>query len=1031
MANSQDRSAEWLGRVLVLAVLLAAVLHSPAAAHGRWDGLAQMVFTHVARDRELPNAAFAMALAQDSDGFLWVGTENGLARWDGYRFRIYKHDANVPGSVPDNVIIALHADRAGHLWVGTDSAGMARYDPGRDAFIAQSLGPAGHRDAAVRDFSDDGVGGLWIASDGGLTHLDAVGRIRERIPTRALQRGSIPLDGARTVLRDRRGTLWVGTSGGLARRPAGSAHFTAVSLLGAQSAVFGVIEDEAGRIWVGTRGHGAYVVDPASATVRAIREPGAASLGIESQTVLAVALARRGEVWLGTDDGLLAVDTSTLRTRRMRHDADTDTSLPSDSVLALFRDHAGLLWVATTRSLSHCDPQQQSVLTVFGPTHQRGGLHAGNVRGLLAAPDGRVWAATGRRGVELLDPSGRRDSAVPLPTLTIDGVAVHPDVESLAASPAGDVYLGGYRGLFRSNPDGTAVQPIALPASVQVGGVRALAYFGARLWLAGPDGVWTLDHAQAKHVLGTRLRLQLTDDRITFLTPAPDGNLWIGTENGLNRYDPRAQRVERIRSDPTDPAGLSSNLISALLPDVRGRVWIGTQGGGIDVMDRDSNGRPRFRRLGLADGLPNDDINALIEDRRGNVWVSTDDGLSVIDPTTFAVHPLHAAEGLGIAGYWNNSVASTPAGELIFGGLGGLTVVRPERFGLAAGFLPPVVITEFRVGGKVVPADHVRADGSAPATLDVARGEKSFAVGFAALDYSAPERLRYAYRLEGFDDSWNETSADQRFAAYTNVPPGDYRLELRGSNRDGVWSAREAVLRIRVEPEWYQLPAVRAAGIAAVLALIALFVRGRTELLRRRQRELEREVAARTAALRAAQSELHRLAYVDALTALPNRRLFTESFAELISSAHELHRCASVILLDLDGFKTINDTLGHDAGDAVLIEAGARLRAAVRDSDTVFRLGGDEFAILLDDVGDRIEVERICRRVVDSFGPAMALRDAVTVVTSTSIGVALFPDDAQTPDELYKCADVALYAAKRSGRNTWRVYCDVRPATNA
>jgi diguanylate cyclase (GGDEF)-like protein len=1023
LPKPQDRWSGPLSRAFSCLAALLALTTAPLAAAERWSSLASVVFTHVAVDRSLPNAAFILSLAMDRTGFLWAGTENGLARWDGYRFRVYKATPGVPGSLPDNVILAVYADAHGTLWIGTDSAGLARYDPRHDTFVRFSLGAGALGDtAAVSSFTDDGSGGFWAATGGGLVHVDAAGRIRARVRSGDRDAPRIPPGSLRAVLRDRFGTLWIGARSGLFRRPAGGARFVAVTFPGrAAVEVDHLLEDDGGRIWVGSRARGAFVVEPRSAAPRSVRETDATGSGLGAQSVFTLEQVRSGEIWLGTDDGIVAVDTATMQTRRIRHDPNVAASLPADTVLAVLRDRAGLVWAATTRSLSHCDPSGGSAVSVYGPSTARGGLTGSNVRALLAAPDGRIWAALGKRGVDLLDPAGRRDAHVTLPATIVEGSPVRPGVVLLAPGPAGGVYLGGYRGLFLANGDGTTVRRIALPASVETSGVRAMATHAGRLWFASENGLWTLDARGAiAHVLGDGLRPRLTDDRVTVMAPGPGSSLWIGTESGLNLFDAATRRIERISAAPAQAGGLSTGLISALLTDARGRLWVGTQGSGINVMERDRSGRPRFTRIGTTDGLPNDDINALLEDEHANVWVSTDDGLAVIDPRTLAIAPLHAAEGVGVDGYWMNSSLRTSAGELLFGGLGGLTVVRPQRYHRAT-FAPPVVVTDTRIGGKPVLAVRTAGDGEAAALLDVPPGERSFAVTFAALDYSAPERLRYAYRLDGFDTGWNEASADARFAVYTNVPPGDYRLRIRGSNRDGVWSDRDAELTVRVEPAWFALPAVRAAELLAGVGAIALFVRTRTGYLRRRQAQLEREVVARTAALSAARTELERLAYIDTLTALPNRRRFTESFATLIGLAQNAGRAASVVLIDLDGFKTINDTMGHDAGDAVLVEAGVRLRGAVRGSDNVFRLGGDEFAILLFEVDERGEMERVCARILASFTAAIPVGQ-MAAATSPSIGVAFFPDDGQTPDELYKSADLALYDAKRAGRNTWRQY---------
>jgi len=235
---------------------------------------------------------------------------------------------------------------------------------------------------------------------------------------------------------------------------------------------------------------------------------------------------------------------------------------------------------------------------------------------------------------------------------------------------------------------------------------------------------------------------------------------------------------------------------------------------------------------------------------------------------------LRRAEGLLISSYWVGSGAATSRGEIFFGGVGGLTVVRPGRL-TRWNYQPPVAITDIRIGGKPV-SDGSVASKDALHPLQVEPRANSIAVEFSALDYSAPERNRYAYRLDGFDSAWIDTEASHRVAAYTNLPPGDFTLHLRGSNRDGVWSESTLSLPIRVLPDWYQTMAFRVAVALVALAIVAALVQGRTVYLRRNQRDLERQVVERTAELRESQRQLEQIAYEDTLPSIPRLEMEPE-----------------------------------------------------------------------------------------------------------------------------------------------------------
>ena len=477
---------------------------------------------------------------------------------------------------------------------------------------------------------------------------------------------------------------------------------------------------------------------------------------------------------------------------------------------------------------------------------------------------------------------------------------------------------------------------------------------------------------------------------------------------------------------------MTSGFIATLLTDSLGRLWIGTQGGGIDILE-ETHGKVHFRHIGVARGLPSANVDTLLSDERGHIWASTDDGLVTIDERTLAVHALGRADGVAIAGYWWHSGARTAGGDLLFGGLGGMTIVRPERV-RDASYHPPIVLTTIRVGGKTIASGRYASGGSSE-PVEILPGANSLAVEFSALDFSAPKGSRFAYRLEGFDKNWTYADATNRLATYTNLPPGDYELHVRGSNRAGVWTEREILLRVHVVPAWWQMLWFKLLIVLCLGGAVALLVYGRTRYLEARQHELEREILERTAQLRTTNAELaastaelsksktrlEALAYLDGLTELPNRRMFTERFDSLIAQMERGGGRFALLLLDLDHFKGINDVLGHQAGDALLVEAAARLRATVRQSDVVARFGGDEFAMLLTDSSDWAAIEATCERIVAGFSEPIMFGET-PMITTPSIGIATYPVCGETQDALYKAADLALYKAKRSGRNTWRWY---------
>ena len=1007
--------------------MAAALLAAVPASHSleRWAGLADTVFQNLAHGNELPNAAIPTSATQDGDGFLWIGSQNGLARWDGYHFRIYRADPGKAGALPDNFIQTLLTDARGVLWIGTTSGGLARYDREHDRFVAYPVSATGLSHVSVRAIVEDGQGGVWVATEGGLDHVrldsDVIGHLRHIDGDPA----SLPDNRVRGLLRDRHGTLWVGTATALVRLDKGSNRFVPVPLPAPQGKVpspWSFLEDSAGRIWVGTIRQGAYVIDSHTGGARIVEESDEAHSSLQNEGVSSIVEIAPGHVWLGTlGQGIVAVDAATSQTRRIRHDPTQQASLADDSIQGMFKDRSGLIWVCSDRSISRHDPAHPAMITVFGASSRADSISDPDVEAVLPMPDGRIWLGLGSKGIDVIDPEGVRVAAL-RPDPQRPETALPKDyINAFAASDDSDVYVGTELGLYRVDRAARGAVRVSIPERDPTAQVWALLLDANVLWVGGFDGLWALPLNGSKSPLSRAEPVSgLTDQRITVIARGEGDSLWVGTKNGLNRVDLKTHAIERIFPEPANSSALAAGYITSLLTDVRGRLWIATFGGGVNILEsRDAHGKPQLRRLGTAQGLNNDNVNKLLEDSKRNIWVSTDDGLALIDERTFAIRSFRRAEGLPITGYWVGSGAATSKGEMLFGGIGGLTMVQPNRLTHWT-FQPQIAITDIRMGGKPV-SGGVVASGGLSDPLKVTPYANSIAVEFSALDYSAPERNRYAYRLDGFDSAWVDTEASHRVAAYTNLPPGDYTLHLRGSNRDGVWSETVLGVPIRVLPAWYQTALFRAALSLAAIALVAALVQGRTMYLRRNQRDLERQVVERTAELRESQRQLEQIAYNDTLTALPNRRMFTEEFRELIMLARLQNQRFALLLIDLDRFKQINDSLGHDAGDALLIEAAIRLQAAVRKSDCVARLGGDEFGVLVSQNPAATDIENICHRIIESFVMPVPVHSA-QVKSSASIGVAVLPDHGATLDSLYKSADLALYEAKRAGGNVWRWY---------
>ncbi len=996
----------------------APVAASAAAASIGWVGMANTVFEHLGQHDGLPHA-IATGVTEDTEGYLWVSTQDGLARWDGYRFRVYPARPDDPHGLPVSYVRSVTHDARGRVWVGMDGGGLARFDAAQNRFTRFG-------GSTVVGLAADTEGGMWAASTTGLMHVRASGAVEDAWAHDGKGPDALPEASLRAVLQDRAGTVWIGSASGVVQRfpdgrPGRRIELPGIAA-GAPADVDALYQDERGQVWIGTSQRGVFVHDPRTGTIARLQPAGASDAALLTDSITSFAETGQGEIWIGTQTrGIVIADLGSLVARRVVRDRSVPSNLQANWIWGLHRDRGGEMWVASTAGLSRTRPQQDAVESLFSSD----GSTWTDPYVLAVDADARGVVTLGQKSsIEIIDPAAQKMSALSGGGDDAGAPAMN-NVQAIVHTEDGTRYLASRDGLFMLAPDARRIVPVPMPQRGAIKAVTSLALLGSTLWIGGKgDGIWTMDLSTPARTLSQPVPVgDLSDPEVTAIAPGPGGAMWIATNNGLNRVQ-KGRPTERIMPVANDPSSLTAAVINSLLTDRQGRLWVGNNAG-IQVLEkRDAAGRAVFHHIGKDDGLTSENIDTLLMDAGGRVWVSTDDGVVVIDPATYALRVLHPADGAAISTYWVNSGAVGPTGEVFFGGLGGLTVIRPERL-VRRVYSAPIVVTDVEVGGK--PA--ALSDSGTRKQLTVPPEAGGFAVEFSLLDFTAPERNRYAYWLEGYDKTWREVDTTHRSASYTNLSPGHYTLHMKAASRDGAWTEHPLELDVLILPAWYQAWWFDVLKILGALLAVAAVVAVRVRYVQQRSQELEHLVEQRTHELTQLQHQLEELAYSDALTSLPNRRMFGDYCRQMIAACERQDGGFALLLIDLDHFKQVNDTLGHGAGDALLVETARRLRNIARKSDVVARLGGDEFAILLADTAVPSAVDIACRRILDAF-EAPVLHEGHHVRTSPSIGVALFPTDGTTQDELYKSADLALYAAKREGRNTWR-FASVRAAAAA
>jgi diguanylate cyclase (GGDEF)-like protein len=1014
-----------------------------------WASMADMVFHHFSTQQGLPQFS-ATAVEQDGEGFIWVGTQGGLARWDGYRFRNYLPIPNNFNSLPDNYVMSIYKDSRNRLWIGTNGGGLSRYDHQTDSFIRVPVGATGISHVTVNLITGDGKNGLWVATRGGLNHYQPdTGQVRQfrHDPNNP---NSLPSDIIRSVVVDQQGGVWVATSQGLAKFDAKNNRFIKVRLPLEEGKVqrivsLGLSDDH--RLWIGTFEAGAFFLDTKEQTNTPaisrlwVQKSGSRELVTSTENIFTIKRTGPEEIWLGTyGQGIIIVNTKTLQTKSIKNEPTRQSSLADNSIWSIMRDRSGLIWVGSQRGLSMHDPSSNAFLSIYGGENRSHGLIGIDFFSVFGFNNGDVWIGSQNHGINVLEANTTQFKHIEANENRLQSALPQSAIFTTYPTSDGQIFVGSDKGLYVIDKSYGAKH---LPLSPRNPSLRiaALLQHEENLLIGGPEGLWEVALKQAHLGKGNRpaWAAPIANKFITDMQRSSDGSIWIGTlQDGIFRFNPKTQELLNLAPDPKNTDSLAHRNVASMLFDSRGWLWVGLQGGGLSLLRTPSAAPPFvFEHFSKKEGLPNDLVNKVLEDRQGNIWASTDEGFVRIRPDTMQVDPFVGSDGVAITGYWSNSGGRMQSGELIFGGVGGFTVIRPELV-KTYNYKPPIVVTNIQLGGKNLAASHVGLSGSNAKKILIQPDANSIVVEFAALDFSAPEHNRYAYRLEGYDKTWVETDYSRRLAAYTNLPPGNYRLLLRGSNRIGDWSEEQLSLSIKVLPAWFQTWWAYTLYLFLLALLIVGVVRWRLWRLSKTNRKLEKLVQERTRELELSRKMLEEQSLTDHLTGLRNRRYLNMVIGEDIAQVNrayqqlegsEINRASLNIdiifmMVDIDHFKSVNDEFGHAAGDLVLTQTTAILREAVREADTIIRWGGEEFLIVARNANyleAEVLAERIRTRIAEH---RFDLPDGKTLHRTCSIGLTTYPFiptsvESFTWEQVVDIADQCLYAAKHGGRNAW------------
>ncbi len=879
---------------------------------------------------------------------MWIGTNAGLNRYDGYDFRIYEPVKGDPTSLVASTVNCLLDDGAERLWVG-HAQGLSLYRTDTDDFVNYA-GLGLNRDGvievaglgtSIRSIIEDRKGRrLWLASDAGLVLFDPQTRRAERYAHDPHDEHSLSSNDVRSIVRDRSGTIWVAVSNGLNRFDPETKKFKRY-LPGTlpfddltQLAI-----DRFNALWIGSAS-GVYRLDlniAEQGKFESFRHVPNNPRSLGGDYARVVYCDREGRIWIGTENGGLdKFDYVSRSFLHCRNDPNNPASLNNDSVYCLFEDRTGAIWVGTfAGGVNLSRPNGDAILHFTSLPGNPNSLSYNSITDFFEDKDGYVWICTDGGGLNRFDPRTRsfRHWTTKNSGLTRDAVLeVYQDGTELL--------IGTWHGgLNRLDPSSSTVSPVRalnskLPDAIYAirrddRGRLLLGTYQRGLVVYDPSTGRTKSYVPEGSPLGNADGLLLFKDA--------DGHFFVGTESGLMVFNPKDDSVLTFRHDERDPGSIAGDRIYAILELGEGTYLIGTDQG-VDRFDKLSR---RFIHIGAS--FPGREIRSMARDRQGQVWIGTNRGLCRYDLRTGKIKYYTKGDGTLGSDYNRCAYLTARDGTIYLGGLNnGFNIIYPDRIKENT-IAPPVVLSDFKIANRSIrpgPDSPLTQPVWASREIDLAHDQSSFSFELAALDFSNPERNRYAFRLEGLDDEWNDVGS-QRSAAYTNISPGRYVFRARASNGDGYWNEAGTSIIINIRSPfwgtlWFRLLALAAAALTVVSVIVT--ARRRRHILEKMNLQLQDEIVhARRAeeALREARDHLEQKVH--------------DRTAELTERANQLRILAGELTLTEQRERRRLAALLHDHLQQLLVGAKFRITVLGRSIAPNMRQAADEIEQLLNE----------------------------------------------------------------------------------
>ncbi len=735
------------------------------------------------------------SIVQDTTGFIWIATQEGLNKYDGYEFILYRHNPSDPTSISSNWISKLYVDSDGNLWILTLDGKLNRYVFEKDSFIRYEPEQADSVSEKINfiTIAEDIKRNLWVGTTSGKFYKYS--KLQDRFHKEApIFNYDIHLH---CMFFDRSGNLWLGTWKGLVliknfnikiANPALQKFDTGI--------IFQITQDVRNRIWVASVGKGLFVFDANGGLLRNYQYEPANPFSLSSNRVSSIFFDSNNRLWVGTiDKGINILEKEDGRFKRYKNNPVENWSVGKGAVFSFFEDKNKIVWISTYGGgISKFDENKQFFKCISYEPGNPKSLPPYSVISICEDSKSGLWVGTDGGGL-----SYKPENSVEFLHFFQNAKETGSNtVTAIEEDHKGNIWVG----FDQSTPIyiyNTKRKKFEKNEKLNFGfGCISVLFedHANAMWIGTcSNGLYKLIENEDKIIPYNTNNGKLRDDVILSVFEDGKHNVWVGTmHGGLTKISADGKRVENFLHESHNRKSISSNSIWCITEDKAGTIWIGTWGGGLNKFN---SGKKEFETFTIDNGLPDNTVYAALPDSSGFLWLSTNRGIAKFDTKNFNIINFTQSDGLRNLEFNGGAFCIGKSGKYYLGGTEGITYFYPSKVKKKF-FIPSVTLTKFRVFNKPLKLPEILKTN----TVTLTYRQNFFSIEFAVLDYSSPENNKYSYKLEGIDKEWIN-SGNKRTASYTNIAPGEYLFRVKGANSNGVWAKKEAKLLIVILPPFW------------------------------------------------------------------------------------------------------------------------------------------------------------------------------------------------------------------------------------